>query len=824
VHSLTRAEAATRASLIAVHATTVELDLTTGDSVFRSRATIRFSATAGATTFADVKPAHLLSAQLNGAEVDLGGFDGARLALPGLADQNVLVVEADMRYSRDGEGLHRYTDPADGQTYLYAHTFLDAAPRIFACFDQPDLKSPYTLEVTAPQGWTVLGNAPAAFDGQRWLLAETKPLPTYLITLIAGPYHSVYQEHDGIPLGLHCRASLASYLDTDAAEIFELTGQCFDEYHRLFGLRYPFGKYDQVFCPEFNAGAMENPGCVTFREDFVFRSAVTDNEREDRAKVIAHEMAHMWFGDLVTMRWWDDLWLNESFADYAGYRITAHATRYTEAWTEFSLSAKGFGYVADQRSSTHPVSADVADAHAGLLNFDRISYAKGASVLLQLAVRIGDEAMFAGLRAYFQRHAYGNASLSDLLAALGEASGQDLTGWAKVWLREANVNTLWPEFTVSDGRLSGFSVLQSAPASHPVLREHTLNIGLYPGGLHQVQVAGERTALPQLTGQVAPDFVLVNDSDLTYAKVWFDPGSLRNLSSVLPALSPVNRALVWSALFQGVRDGGMDPAGYVDLLVAAMPAETNVSLLTEIIDGFLPIITGTYLDPAGRETAMAKLASAYHGLLGSTPAGDNRRLTVFRGLIQATADPGTLRAWLGGEGVPAGLTVDVERAWQIRYRLGVLGELSDVELAGAAAADRSAQGEQYTAQCRAAKPSAEAKAAVWESVMGDPELSNYEVLALAKGFWQPEQASLTSSYVARYFAELPGAGKIRGFQSLEQLTAMLYPRYAVEEPTLLLAEQMLARPGLDPAIRRHVMDRTDDLRLALTARTNGQGV
>ncbi|MBA3488153.1 MAG: aminopeptidase N, partial [Longispora sp.] len=448
--SLTRAEAVERAALLTIRSTKVDLDVTTGEDSFRSKSIIRFAARdVGAETFVDVKPVVLHSVTLNGTAVDPAGLVDGRLPLTGLAAENELVVVADMAYSHEGEGLHRYVDPADGEIYLYGHSFMDAAPRMFACFDQPDLKSTYTFQVTAPEGWTVLGNGASSVKDGRWAFAETVPLSTYLITVIAGPYHSRYSEHDGIPLGLHCRKSLAEHLDADAEELFTVTGQCFDEYHRLFGVRYPFGKYDQVFCPEFTPGAMENPGCVTFRDQFLFRSAVTDSERGTRAMVVAHEMAHMWFGDLVTMRWWDDLWLNESFADYLGHRVTAEATRFTDVWTAFAVGDKASGYAADQRPSTHPISADVPDAMAGLLNFDGISYAKGASVLRQLAARVGDEALLGGLRQYFARHAYDNAELSDFLDVLAEASGRDLAEWAQVWLQTANVNTLYPEITVT---------------------------------------------------------------------------------------------------------------------------------------------------------------------------------------------------------------------------------------------------------------------------------------------------------------------------------------------------------------------------------------
>ena len=468
--SLTHAEAIRRASLINVESYDIDLDLTRGEEIFRSITTITFGcAEPGADTFLDVKPATLRGVTLNGTAVDPAAFAGGRLPLRDLATANVLVVEADMAYTNTGTGLHRFVDPADGNTYLYAQSFLDDAPQWFACFDQPDLKAPITLRVTADPAWLLASNgAESQVAPGVWEFATTKPLATYFVTLIAGPYHVVRDEHDGVPLAIYARAALKPHLDAQAPEIFEVTKACLDRYHRMFEVHFPFGKYDQAFVPEFTMGAMENPGCVTFRDDLIFTSAATESQYEDRACIVAHEMAHMWFGDLVTMRWWDDLWLNESFADYLGVRVTADATRYREAWTSFALGRKAWGYAADQRPSTHPVAGTVHDTDQALVNFDGISYAKGASVLKQLAAVIGDDAFLAGLRTHFARHAYGNATLADLLDALSEASGRDLSEWAEVWLRTSGVNTLRAHRV--DG---GLRIEQTAA---PVYRPHHVEV------------------------------------------------------------------------------------------------------------------------------------------------------------------------------------------------------------------------------------------------------------------------------------------------------------------------------------------------------------
>ena len=517
--NLTRNEARDRARLLDVDSYLIDLDLTGGDATFRSVTTVRFRcADPGASTFIDMTAPAVTEITLNGARVPVANFDGYRITLDGLAATNELRVVADCAYSRSGEGLHRFTDPADGGSYLYSDLETFDANRVYACFDQPDLKSTFEFTVTAKPGWQVISNAapdrvaePAGDGRERWHFPAGAVMSTYITAVAAGPYQVIRDEHDGIPLGIFCRQSLASFLDPD--EIFEVTRQGFDFFHGAFGVRYPFGKYDQLFVPEYKAGAMENAGCVTFLEDYVFRSRVTDSEREARAETILHEMAHMWFGDLVTMRWWDDLWLNESFATWAGTVAEAEGTRWTAAWTTFAQAWKAWAYRQDQLPTTHPISADIPDIETVELNFDGITYAKGAAVLKQLVAYVGRERFLAGLRGYFAKHAWGNATLGDLLAALEEASGRDLSTWSKEWLETAGVNTLRPEFAVgSDGRLTSFAVVQTATASHPVLRPHRIAIGLYDrteAGLTrrqrlEVDIAGERSQVPELSRHSAP--------------------------------------------------------------------------------------------------------------------------------------------------------------------------------------------------------------------------------------------------------------------------------------------------------------------------------
>ncbi|MFJ6199693.1 aminopeptidase N [Micromonospora sp. NPDC092111] len=829
--SLTRVEATARRALITVESYQVDLDLTGGGERFRSTSTIRFRATAGAATFVEVKPAVLAGVRLNGRDLDPAALADGRFPLADLAAENTLTVAAEMAYSNTGEGMHRFVDPADGETYLYAMSFLDEAPRIFAAFDQPDLKAPVTLSVTAPPEWTVAANGPLAANPTpgRWEFAPTAPLATYFVSLVAGPWHVRRDDHDGIPLGVYCRRSLAGHLDAELDEILTVTKQCLDRFHQLFAVRYPFAKYDQAFVPEFNAGAMENPGLVTIRDDEVFRSAVTDTQRELRATTIAHEMAHMWFGDLVTMRWWDDLWLNESFAEYLGTRVTAEATRFDQAWTTFGIRRKAWGYAADQRPSTHPVAPEeVADAAQALLNFDGISYAKGASVLRQLVAWLGDDAFLAGLNTHFAAHRFGNATLADLLASLSAASGRDLTDWAARWLRQPQVNTLRMETTVdADGRWASAAVVQTAPEAYPVLRPHRIAVGRYTadGAADRVEIDLDpaadrgRTELTALAGRPATGLLLPNDGDLTFAKIRLDPASADAVPTVLPVLAdPLARALLWEEALDAATDGERPVAALVALLAAALPTETEVAIAESVLTRSRNLVD-RYLDPLARDAALLRTAGACATLLAGAPAGGSLQLAAARGLIAATADADLLIGWLAGRDVPDGLAVDAELRWAVLRRLVVLGAAGEAEIAAEASADRSAAGAERAALCRAARPELAAKDAAWEIITRDTTLSNRLVEAAAEGFWQPEQSELTATYVERYFTEMPAAARRRTPWAAERVAHLAFPRFAVAQPTRESAAALLARDDLTPGLRRAVTDADDDLRRALIART-----
>jgi aminopeptidase N len=821
---LTRDEAHTRARLLDVHRYTIALDLTTGDDTFDSLTAIRFTARADADTFVEVKPAVLHSVTLDGQPLDPARLDGNRLPLQNLtAGEHELRVHATMRYSRTGEGMHRFTDPTDGETYVYTQMFMDDVQRVFAAFDQPDLKAVFDLTVTAPEEWTVLANGVTEHLGEgRWRAASTPLISTYLVAVAAGPWHSVRTEHRGLPFGIHCRRSLAPYLDADAEEILDITRACFDRYHEKFEEPYPFDSYDQAFVPEFNAGAMENPGLVTFRDDFVYRSAVTDTERQTRAMVIAHEMAHMWFGDLVTLRWWDDIWLNESFAEYMGYQTLTEATRFTDTWTEFGVARKSWGYDADQRPSTHPVAPErVDDTASALLNFDGISYAKGASALRQLVNWLGEKDFLAGINTHFTRHRFANATLADFIDSLAAHTDRDVHAWADAWLRTTGVDTLTPAITGGNG---SHQLTVERAGSRP----HRITVGLYDPDLtdegrlvlrERIDLDVPQTA-PQPLGK-RPALLLLNDGDLTYAKVRFDADSFDTVRTALSRLpEPLTRAVVWNALRDAVRDGELPPTAYLDAARAHLPHERDLALVQGVLAFAAGQVADRFVTPERRPTALADLFALCRDLIRRTEDGDHPglRLIAVRHSIDTAQRPETLAAWLADGTVPGGPELDPELRWRILARLAVLGATDEAAIAAELDRDPSATGQEGAARCRAALPDPGAKARAWEAMFARDELSNYLFTATAQGFWQPEQADLLGDYVPRYFPDAVALAARRGPAIAEAAGRWAFPAHAVDADTLRLGEECLRDAGPMPALRRKLVDQLDDLARALRVR------
>jgi aminopeptidase N len=829
---LTRDEAAARSALIKVLSYEVDLDLTReGGEVFGSVTEIRFDCAApGSPTFLDLTAPAVREITLNGTPVGLDTFDGDRIALDGLTASNVLRVVADCAYSRSGEGLHRFTDPADGRVYLYSDLETFDAHRVYACFDQPDMKATYELAVTAPADWVVVSNMAAESSieegaARRWRFPPTPVMPTYITACAAGPYYVVRDEHDGIPLGIYCRQSLAEYLDPE--EILTTTRQGFDFYHASFGIKYPFGKYDQLFVPEFKEGAMENAGCVTFLEAYIFRSRVTDFARESRGETILHEMAHMWFGDLVTMRWWDDLWLNESFATWAGTLAQAEATRWTSAWTTFAQLYKAWAYRQDQLPSTHPIAADIGDIAAVEVNFDGITYAKGAAVLKQLVAYVGRENFLDGVRKYFGAHAWGNATLADLLSALEETSGRDLTSWSAEWLQTAGVNTLRPSYALdAEGRFTEFAVEQEAAATHPVLRSHRIAIGLYDhteAGLArrlrvETDVTGPRTVIPELAGQPRADLVLVNDDDLTYAKIRLDEHSLRTLidNSIGLFTDSLAAALCWAAAWDMCRDGEMAARDYVRLVMAGVASVADISVVQTLLRQ-AGQAARRFADPGWRETGLALMASSLRELIAGAAAGSDEQLAyvrAFAGVAASDDDLAFLAGLLDGSARLDGLTVDTDLRWALLMRLVSRDRAGAAEIEVELARDATDAGERHAAACRASIPVPEAKQETWQALIAG-ELTIAMFRATLGGFADPDQPELIEPYRDEYFGVVGDVWRDWSSAMAQDFVSGAYAAWATSLQTVDATDAYIAAAQPPAALERLLVEGRDDVLRAL---------
>ena len=842
IAEITRTESAERARLLGVDTYHVSLDLTRGEETFRSTSVIRFSAAEpGSATYADLVAETVHEITLNGRAIDPAiAYADGRIALDGLEAENELRVVASCAFSSDGGGLGRYVDSADGKVYTYTNCEPSDARRVYANFEQPDLKAVFHIDVTAPSDWTVLANTPTpepvpideAEGSARWVFPPTERLSTYLICIAAGEYTVVHGSHTTgrgqvVPLELAARASLAEHLEPQ--DMFEITGQGLDFFTELFDCDFPYPKYGQIFVPEFRAGAMENPGLVTFSEQLVFRSKVTASRYELRAMVILHEMAHMWFGDYVTMKWWGDLWLNESFAEFSGTFASAEATRFTDAWTTFTNDRKTWGYGQDQLPSTHPISADVETLSEAIANFDGISYAKGASVLRALVAYVGREQFFAGLRAYFAEYAWGNASLGDLLAKLEQASGRDLSDWSKAWLETAGPNTLSSEFELDDnGRFASFAVLQNAPQEHPHLRPHHIAIGLYnrvDGALVRTQrveldVTGARTEVPEFAGVEQPDLVLLNDDDLTFALIEFDERSLRTLTeSVGEFAESLPRALSWSAAMNMTNQARLSIPAFIRMLTRGMAHESSISVLQSLL------ATGTramrsLAEPEWIPTGKAQLAEASLRLLREAEPGSDRQLTwaqLVAGLATTPEQVAYAEGLLNGEIELPGLAVDTELRWSLVRRLAAVGAIGDAEIDAELERDATDQGKNHALGARAAVPDAAHKAEAWR-LLTETELGPEGVVSLSDGFGLGEQAELTKGYVDAYFEVLPRLWAERPEQMRNLLVARLFPQTAASTDLIRRVDEFLDAEPRDNALRRVLIEARDGVERALRSR------
>jgi aminopeptidase N len=847
--NLTRDEAIERAALVTVGNYRIVLDLTTSETTFRSTTTVEFEALPGADTVIDLAADTVHSAVLNGIEIDVSSYDESTgIPLQGLDKTNTLVVDADCRYSNTGEGLHRFVDPVDGEVYLYSQFETADAKRMFACFDQPDLKATFDVTVTAPSHWQVISNgATAAVDEDGKVkvhtFATTPRMSTYLVALIAGPYarwDDVYaDEHGEIPLGLFCRSSLAEYMD--AERLFTETKQGFGFYHRNFGVPYAFGKYDQLFVPEFNAGAMENAGAVTFLEDYVFRSKVTRYSYERRAETVLHEMAHMWFGDLVTMTWWDDLWLNESFATFASVLCQAEATEYDQAWTTFANVEKSWAYRQDQLPSTHPVAADIPDLHAVEVNFDGITYAKGASVLKQLVAYVGLEHFLAGLRDYFAAHAFGNATFDDLLGALEKASGRDLSDWGRQWLKTTGLNTLRADFDVdADGRFTRFAIAQggAAPGAGET-RVHRLAVGIYDdhpttGKLvrvhrEELDISGPLTEVPALQGVSRGKLILVNDDDLTYCSLRLDEVSLQTaLSRIADIEEPLPRTLVWSAAWEMTRDAELTARDFVALVMSGVQAESEVGVAQRLLLQAQTALN-SYADPAWAcANGWPSFADRLLDLARESHPGSDHQLAFVNALCTSVLQlnhVAVLATLLDNEPAEVnlpGLEIDTDLRWRIVTALAASGDIDGdgIEspfIDAEAQRDPTAAGRRHAAAAAAARPQLAVKEAAWQQVIEDDTLANITARAIIGGFAPAGQAALLQPFTDRYFAAIPGVWERRSSEVAQTVVIGLFPSWDISEEALAAADAFLGGE-LPSALRRLVLEGRAGTERSLKAR------
>jgi len=837
--NLTRAECAERSSLVASKSYVVKLDLRDVNErdTFNSHTTITFSGTEGSTSWIDLIAPEVTRITLNNELLDLSLFDGFRIQLPNLKSENVLEVAAICQYSITGEGLHKFRDPADDEIYLYSQFEIADARRVFACFDQPDLKATFAFEVSAPSHWKVFSNTTAKItDVENGKLHVFKPTPrisTYITAICAGNYYGVEDSYTGkfgtYPLGLYCRQSLSEFLD--AEDMFLITKQGFGVFENAFDLGYPFEKYDQIIVPEFNAGAMENAGCVTFYEGVIYRSRATDHEREFRSNTILHEMAHMWFGDLVTMKWWDDLWLNESFAEWASYYANNAGTRFKQAWTAFMVDRKLWAYREDQLSGTHPIATDMVDLDTVEVNFDGITYAKGASTLRQLVAFVGEEDFMKGISAYFKKHAWGNTELKDLLHELELASGRDLSGFTKSWLQTSGVNLMYPEIELNDDGTYKKVLIKQLPPLEPVglspeLRTHRMALGLYnnsSSGLTrtdkiEIDVSGAETVVEKLAGVTQPDLLLLNDEDLTFSKIRLDERSLKTaVDSTGDIPDSLPRALLLSAAWDMTRDAEMSTGDFIKLVERALPKETFIPIIQRVL---LQLRTAAqlYSHPTKREQHLSNLADTFLDWAQSFEKESDAQFAAAKNFVAIARTEKQLdvvaKLYSEEMSIP-GIKVDTDFRWLLLDRLVQVGRAGVKEIEAEEARDKTSTGRNNAAKAKAAIPTKEAKAKAWKSIMEDDTLSNDVLNATVMGFYNPDHKELLAEYVDRYFDTLPSIWSSRSNEIAQTITLGLYPMYQFDESTVSKTEEFLSFADVPHGCKRLVGDGKDGLVRAL---------
>lgn len=843
--NLTRVEAEERKSIVQypIHYS-VDLDLTQGDTTFVSTSTIQFGAKAGESTFLDLIADEVTSVTLNGESVEPGEvFADDRIALNNLRERNEVVVTAVCRYSTTGEGLHRSVDPSDGNVYLYSQFEVPDARRVYAVFDQPDLKAVFRFSVLAPCSWIVTSNMPVertedtdqmTLDGtlgtkpaehaKRWTFAPTPTMSSYLTAICAGPYaewHTTYQNEDGrtIPMAQYCRQALKDDFAKDVDYLFDITKKGFAFYAKTWGVPYPYAKYDQIYVPEYNAGAMENIGMVTIRDSYVFSSKVTDALAERRVVTVLHELAHMWFGDYVTMKWWNDLWLNESFAEFTSTLATAEATEWHDAWATFCSGEKSWALNQDQLSTTHPIVAPINDLNDTYVNFDGITYAKGASVLKQLVAYVGRDKFFEGINHYLYRHAYSNATLNDLLTELEGTSGRDLKTWSAQWLEQAGINTIATDLhTAQDGTISELTLHQFAPTDHPVLREHRLAVGFYNEDEEsgkvvrtdriELDVDGEATTVTEAAGKPRPQFLLTNDDDLTYTKLRFDDESLEfataNLYRFDDALA---RAVIWLALWDMTRDGELAASDFIGTTLKLLSTETESTTFRYAL-ACLSTTVWHYTDRTKRAAIAQHTAQALLDLAKQAPAGSDMQFQLISAYLTYSVEgdstfADTVRGLLSGSLVLEGLELDNNFRWSLVRALSSINAIDEADIQQELERKDTTENREFALAARAARATAEAKAWAWNEAIHDEVLTNAQLESVAGGFASTPSQELAEPYVKEYFDSAEWIWNHKTFHMAEALLEGLYPRYADPATLVELGDKWLAsHADADNALRR----------------------
>ena len=837
---LTHEEALQRAARVSDVAYDVALDLVGGQPEYRGTLLLRFQAHGEGPLFLDFRGRTIERLEVNGQPIE-PDWNGYRLSLPAdlVAGEMAVAIDYVNDYDRTGDGFHRFVDPEDGEEYVYTNFEPYEAHRLFACFDQPDIKARYTFTVTAPAAWQVIANSPLASssstdDGRTThRFEQTEAFSTYLVALVGGPYVARRVEHNGLQLGLFARRSMERYLDEQAPEILEVTSQGLDFYAEMFDRPYPFAKYDQVFVPEYNSGAMENVGCVTYNEAHLFRDPSTENQRLDRAETFLHELAHMWFGNLVTMRWWDDLWLNESFATYISYVGLTEATRYTNAWKVFNYDIKRWAYQQDQLPTTHPIAGAAADTEIAFLNFDGITYGKGASVLKQLAKYVGRDAFRDGIRLYFRRHGWGNATLVDFLACLEEAGGNSLGEWARLWLRTASVNTLSARWQGDGQRLTAMAIEQTAPAEHPTLRPHAIEIALghEVDGRLQVDslgawIDGPRTEIAAAVGGAAPDLVFPNHGDHAYAKIGLDAASLEYVRGRLDRVDDaLLRELLWMSMWEMVRDRQLRSTEYLAIARASLAAEPDINILDMVLERSA-LAVARYIPESTREAESHQWFEFALDTLAGAEGGD-RQILLARSAISVATDPADVErliALTDDGGRIGGFTFDQEMRWAIAVKAVAFGlPAADDLLEREGGRDPSDRGRRALLKAEAARPTPAAKEEAWQRIHGPGYGSFHLTRAAMQGFFWPQQKPLLDPYVGRFFEHVRDVFATRDHPFARSYLLALYPAYRAEPEVLDRSRRLLSDlNGSLPTLSRQLAEVADDLDRTIKVRAFAQ--